>query len=103
MTAFEITRVDPERYRLSGELDMASAPTLDDALQPVVDAHHQLVLDLEGLTFIDSYGLRSLVQLSKRMNGAAPLVLDKVPVSVQRVLDIVGVETLPGIEVSNGG
>jgi hypothetical protein len=33
------------------------------------------------------------------LNGAAPLVLDNVPASVQRVLDIVGLESLPGIEV----
>ena len=82
---------------------MASAPTLDDALQPVVDAHGSLVLELEELTFIDSYGIRSLVQLSSRMNGSGPLVLTKVPVSVQRLFDIVGAETLPGIEVSHDG
>jgi anti-sigma B factor antagonist len=99
MTDLEITQVSPERYRLRGELDMASAVTFEDALSPVVQGGTQLVLDLEDLTFIDSSGLRALVQLSDQMNGSAPLVLSNVPHGVQRLLDIVGLNTLPGIEV----
>jgi hypothetical protein len=33
------------------------------------------------------------------MNGSAPLVLSNVPHGVQRLLDIVGLASLPGIEV----
>jgi hypothetical protein len=39
------------------------------------------------------------VKLAARLDGAAPLVLDNVPAAVQRVLDIVGIESLPRIEV----
>lgn len=99
MTDLEITQVDPERYRLRGELDMASAVTFENALTPVVQDCSRLVLDLEDLAFIDSSGLRALVQLSERMNGSAPLVLSNVPHGVQRLLDIVGLASLPGIEV----
>lgn len=99
MTQLEISEVAPGRYRLGGELDMASAETLDGALRPVVDTQGHIVLDLADLTFIDSSGIRALVDLSRQMNGAAPLVLTKVSPSVKRVLDIVGIETLPGIEV----
>jgi len=101
MTDLEITQVDPERYRLRGELDMASAVTFGNALTPVVQDCSRLVLDLEDLAFIDSSGLRALVQLSERMNGSAPLVLSNVPHGVQRLLDIVGLASLPGIEVDN--
>ncbi len=96
MTQLEITEVDPNRYRISGELDMDSAPVLERVL-PV--GGESLTLDLEDLTFIDSTGLHALVKLAARLNGAAPLVLDNVPAAVQRVLDIVGLESLPGIEV----
>ena len=99
MTDLEITQVSPEHYRLRGELDMASAVTFGDAMSPVAQGGTQLVLDLEDLTFIDSSGLRALVQLSDQMNGSAPLVLSNVPHGVQRLLDIVGLNTLPGIEV----
>jgi anti-sigma B factor antagonist len=103
MTDFEITQVSPERYRLSGELDMASAETLRDALQPVVEANGRLVLDVEAITFIDSSGLRALVQLSQQMDGAGPLILSEVPSSVRRLLDVVGLEAIPGIEVVDDG
>jgi anti-anti-sigma factor len=51
------------RLALSGELDMASAETLaasvDHALRP--DRPAQLVVDLAGVTFCDSTGIRALV------------------------------------------
>jgi anti-anti-sigma factor len=103
VTEFEIIQISPDTYRLSGELDMATAVTLHEALQHVVAAHGRLVLDMEELSFIDSSGLRALVQLSERMNGAGPLVLCNVPPSVRRLLDIVGFEALPGIEVEDRG
>jgi anti-anti-sigma factor len=96
VTQLDIVEVAPNRYRISGELDMDSAPAIEQALR--VDGE-RLTLDLEDLTFIDSSGLHALVTLSARLNGAAPLVLDNVPAGVQRVLDIVGLESLPGIEV----
>jgi anti-anti-sigma regulatory factor len=37
------------------------------------------------------------------MNGAAPLVLSQVPPSVRRLLDVVGLEAVPGIEVEDDG
>ena len=103
MTEFEITQVSPERYRLSGELDMATAETLRDALEPVVQANGRLVLDVGEITFIDSSGLRALLQLSEQMNGSAPLVLSQVPPSVRRLLEVVGLEAVPGIEVEDVG
>jgi anti-sigma B factor antagonist len=103
VTEFEIIQVSPDTYRLSGELDMATAVSLHEALQHVVAAHGRLVLDIQDLSFIDSSGLRALVQLSERMNGSGPLVLCNVSASVRRLLEIVGFESLPGIEVDNGG
>jgi anti-anti-sigma factor len=102
MTQFEIDKLTSDRYRLVGELDMASAKTLHEVLDPLARANHRLVLDLEDLTFIDSSGIRALLGLSERLNGAAPLVLSNVPTGIQRVLDIVGLESLPGIEVERG-
>ena len=96
MTQFDIAEVTPNRYRLSGELDMDSAPALERAFPVGCDS---LILDLEDLSFIDSTGLHALVKLAARLVGATPLVLDNVPAAVQRVLDIVGFESLPRIEV----
>ena len=82
---------------------MATAETLRDALDPVVQANGQLVLDVGEITFIDSSGLRALLHLSQQMNGSAPLVLSQVSPSVRRLLDVVGLEAVPGIEVEDDG
>ena len=82
---------------------MASAETFRDAMQPVVQAEGRLILDVGEITFIDSSGLLALVQLSSQMNGSAPLILSQVSPSVRRLLDIVGLEAIPGIEVVDDG
>jgi hypothetical protein len=43
---------------LSGELDMASAHVLEAAVAAHMPADRPVELDLEGLTFIDSSGIR---------------------------------------------
>jgi anti-sigma B factor antagonist len=53
--------------RLAGEVDVATAPRLRDRLvQLVNDGPPQLVVDLSGLSFIDSMGLGALVSGLKR-------------------------------------
>ena len=52
-----------------GELDAASAPRLKDALQNLGRKDdHDVVVDVEGLTFIDSSGVYVLIQALKRMS-----------------------------------
>jgi anti-sigma B factor antagonist len=52
---------------IHGELDVASAPTLRERLIGLVnDGSNHLVLDLEGLDFIDSTGLGSIISALKR-------------------------------------
>ena len=51
---------------IRGEVDLATAPELESCLQRAfTDGPDGVVLDLEGLTFIDSSGLRVLVALAK--------------------------------------
>lgn len=70
---------------VTGELDQATAPQLEEAL--VACNGSQPVVDLTALTFIDSSGLHVLLQ--KRPEGR-PAALVIAPEShVARVLDIV--------------
>lgn len=48
-----------------GELDLATAETLDAALNDI-DGARQVSLDLRRLSFIDSTGLRLLMSLDQR-------------------------------------
>jgi len=58
-------RGDVAIVRARGELDVATAETLRAALDGIVDAV-RVVLDLRGLSFIDSTGLHLVVALHKR-------------------------------------
>src|SRR3954453_17058687 len=46
---------------LSGELDLATAPELEQLVNERLDAGQEVVVDLRGLEFMDSSGIRVLV------------------------------------------
>lgn len=74
---FDVSEQAADRYRLvcvTGEVDVATAPTLRDRLDEAIDHHPPLlVVDLSSVTFIDSMGLGVLIGASKRVDdtGAA--------------------------------
>ena len=56
---------------LNGDLDVSSAPTLQTALQQLMDDGRQLVvLDLGAVPFMDSSGLGVLVAANRRLIAA---------------------------------
>ena len=52
------------RLTLRGELDLGSAPRVEQALAEAGDA--EVLLDLRGLTFMDSTGVRVLLEAAAR-------------------------------------
>lgn len=76
--------------RLRGDLDLASCASLrkaatDDLIRGLV------VLDLAGLSFCDSSGLRVLLDMQSRAKGGAAVVRLAGPTSeVGRLLDLSG-------------
>jgi anti-sigma B factor antagonist len=83
---------------VEGELDIASAPELERELLRVerTDAL-SIIVDLTGLGFIDSTGVRLLLQADARSRADANrLALLRGPRAVQRVFELTGVvERLP--------
>lgn len=67
-----------------GELDLATVDVLKDELTAAGDA---VVLDLRDVTFIDSAGLRLVLESSR---GHASFAVVRGPREVQRVFDLVG-------------
>ena len=58
--------------RLSGDLDTTNGPRLTEELDRLwTKGGRQFVLDLEGVPFIYSGGLSTLVRLFKRVRGQA--------------------------------
>lgn len=79
---------------LSGELDMATAPILEEHLvQAESDGVPAIVIDLVDLTFIDTVGLRALLAARERAeaNGRQLLMFGAKP-QVRRVFEITGKE-----------
>src|SRR4051794_7139319 len=56
------------RVSLEGELDVASAPELLDALDELRSTDTWFVLDLRNLHFMDSTGLRAVIRVSKQVS-----------------------------------
>ena len=94
----EVVR-DDERVavlRVAGEIDLASAPDLADALRAFgMDSPQTVHLDFGGVTFLDSSGISVLVESRRRLDEAGGgLVLHRVSPAILRVLQISGVDGL---------
>src|SRR3954447_22572855 len=81
---------DTVHFSLSGELDISSAPRLQDDLARVEAGEPEtIVLDLSGLDFMDSTGLRLLIGADSRARASGRrLVLIQGNEMVQRVLRV---------------
>ncbi len=99
MAAEDHLRVDVERRQdrvvlhLHGELDLASAPALQRAIEgPEIKDAPMVVLDLQELEFIDSTGLRSiLTAYESSQDRAQDFAVTQGSPQVQRLLSITSV------------
>jgi anti-anti-sigma factor len=83
--SLKIEEVSPQELWVAGELDRTTGDRFDEAVQTVIVGTGPLVLDLSGVRFLDSSGVRSLVKLGLSMRGRA-LVLREPSPPVMRVL-----------------
>ena len=96
MSAEERFRVDarPGRERLilelQGEMDMASADLLDEALANAdLGDSDAVVLDLRGVSFVDSTGLKAIFKMRKSVReGGREFAVTKGSAQVQRLLGL---------------
>ncbi len=79
---------------ISGELDLATAPSLEQGLQDAENSGATLViLDLRRLAFIDSTGLAILVRAHRRAEESGRrFAVAKGSSQVQRLLELAGLE-----------
>jgi anti-sigma B factor antagonist len=79
---------------LRGELDLSTVGKVEEELDRVEPgAPPIVVLDLSGLTFLDSSGLRCVVRADERAKEAGRrLVLVRGPDAVQKVFEITRLE-----------
>jgi len=78
-----------------GELDMASAPELEQAVMPRLADKAWVVLDLRSLEFIDSSGLRVVVgahRAAEDQGGRFTCVRGEPGSTVHRIVEIAGID-----------
>jgi anti-anti-sigma factor len=96
----EITEARPQagavRVALEGELDLANAYAFDRRMLAVETAQPKLIIvDLRGLTMLDSAGLARLVSAQRRARrGQWRLVLVRGGRTIQRVLQTTRLDEL---------
>ena len=80
---------------VSGELDLVLETDLVKCVDEVIqgaDSHRCVVLDLSGVSFIDSSGMRALLICQEHaLQHQSEMRLTKLSVPVRRLLDLAGV------------
>lgn len=91
-----IDRHDATVLTLSGELDMASSPKLEQALERIQPhKRSQVVLDLGRVEFVDVAGLRVLLGAEQRARKLGiRLILVNVGSNIRRLLALSGATEL---------
>jgi anti-anti-sigma factor len=87
---------DTHVIALAGELDLVSAPEVERELRRVEAGDADtIIVDLSGLKFVDSTGIRLLIETEQRSRwDAGRLALRRPPDLVFRVFTIAGIDEL---------
>jgi anti-sigma B factor antagonist len=82
------------RLAFAGEFDIATAPHVEEELARVEGERPALiVLDLRGLEFMDSTGLRAIVAADARAReDGRRVAIVRGPEAVQRIFEVTGLE-----------
>jgi anti-sigma B factor antagonist len=81
----------PTGWALAGEIDAHTAPALSGAMVKMPEG--EITIDVAGVTFMDSSGLRVLVEASSRARAAGgTLVLERPTTAIRRLVEISGLE-----------
>lgn len=83
---------------VSGRLDTTTAPTLDKEINENIEGTKSLILDMNGVEYISSAGLRVLLSAQKKMQKAGSMKLVGVCEAVMEVLEMTGFADILVIE-----
>ena len=81
--------------RVDGELDMAGASSLEEALSAA--EHPYVVVDLSECTFLDSAGVRAIAAVAREADRVAVVATDP---GIVRVLEITALDTAVAVHSS---
>lgn len=73
-----------------GRLDTTTAPAFDKTINDDIGEIKNLILDLKGLEYISSAGLRVLLSAQKKMQKIGSMVVKNVGAEIMDVFEITG-------------
>ena len=95
----EIKRnADATVIELVGRLDTTTAPALDKTINEDIADTKNLVLDIKGLEYISSAGLRVLLSAQKKMQKIGSMKVTNVCEAVMEVFEMTGFADILVIE-----
>jgi anti-sigma B factor antagonist len=79
--------------RVAGEVDLANAQRLREAIEPALHSRRNVILDATHLGYMDLTGFRVLGDASAQLQrSGCRLVLVGVPLTVQKIMRIAGLD-----------
>jgi anti-sigma B factor antagonist len=90
MTIEKIIENETETIKISGRLDTATAPELEQAINALSDDVKKLILDMQELEYTSSAGLRVILKAQKMMIKRGNMKLINVNNDIMEVFDITG-------------
>lgn len=88
------------RVRITGAVDIRTAPELERALAQALEPDVQLQLDLSAVWFIDSTGVRTIATAAQhaRSSGGKLTVEPALPPQARRIIELTGLQRLLQLE-----
>ena len=75
---------------LIGRMDTITAPKLEAELKQSISGVEELVLDLAGLEYLSSAGLRVLLTAQKIMNRQSSMMVKNVNETIMEIFEVTG-------------
>jgi anti-sigma B factor antagonist len=86
--------------RVSGEVDIATAPLLARALES--EPGSVVCVDMQGVPFMDSTGAHVLIRAAETLRGTGCVILHGPQPPVARVFEMLGLTRMPNLHVLAG-
>ena len=83
---------------IAGRLDTITAPALDKTISEDIGGTTHLTLDLKGLEYISSAGLRVLLSAEKKMKARGSMKVTSVCKEVMEIFEMTGFADILTIE-----
>jgi anti-anti-sigma factor len=83
--------------RAAGEIDVSNVVAFQDGLEVACELGRRVIVDLEGVTFIDSTGISVLVRVANQAGVQhRGLVIQNPSSSVRKIISVLGLDEMLG-------